>query len=85
MIVKDIDKAIDFYTRIGFEESFRNDIVYAIVKMGDFAIHIGTHLDYVGAGQSQAAIEMTGSMRTTPSVKSREPKSSGSFKTGYTG
>ncbi len=60
LIVSDITKAIEFYIRIGFEEAFRNDIVYAVMRMGDFTLHLGTHMEYEGAGQSQAVIEIEG-------------------------
>ena len=60
LIVSDVDRALAFYGRIGFEQEFRNDVVYAVVRMGAFSIHLGTRMDPVGQGMSQAVIEMRG-------------------------
>ncbi len=60
LIVSDVDRAMAFYGRIGFEREFRNGVVYAVVRMGAFSIHLGTRMDPVVHGVSQAVIEMRG-------------------------
>lgn len=52
LIVSDIETAVQFYVGIGFEEASRNATVYAVMKMGDFTLHLGTHMEAAGAGQS---------------------------------
>ena len=60
LIVSDIGRAVEFYTRIGFEEVFRNDIVYSVLRIGEHFIHLGTKMEAEGAGHSMAVIEMRG-------------------------
>ena len=59
MIVTDMDRAVDFYSKIGFTEVFRNDVVYSVLKMDGHFVHLGTRMDD-GAGYSQAFLEMKG-------------------------
>lgn len=59
LIVSDIDRAVDYYTGIGFEEIFRNDVVYSVLSMDEHIIHLGTKMG-TGAGLSAAVVEMSG-------------------------
>ena len=58
LIVSNIERSVAFYTSIGFEETFRNDVVHSVLRIGDLFVHLGTKMEYAGAGLSQALIEM---------------------------
>lgn len=59
LFVSDIERAVAFYGRIGFEETFRNDVVYAVLKFGELYVHLGTKMEHEeGVGGSKALIEM---------------------------
>jgi hypothetical protein len=44
-IVSNIERAVAFYNRICFEEVFRNDVVYSVLKSGDHYVHLGRRMD----------------------------------------
>ncbi|MBT3211396.1 MAG: hypothetical protein HN345_05220 [Planctomycetaceae bacterium] len=58
LIVSDIEKAVQFYSSIGFEETFRNDTVYSVLRLGSMFVHLGTRMEAADAGTSQALIEI---------------------------
>lgn len=58
LIVSNIEEAVSFYATIGFEEVFRNDVVYSVLRFGDHFVHLGTKMEAAGTGLSQACIEM---------------------------
>ena len=56
LIVSDIEQSVKFYTRIGFEETFRNDGLYSVLRFGSMFVHLGTRMEAADAGTSQALI-----------------------------
>ena len=58
LIASDIERSVVFYERIGFEETFRNDVVYSLLEFGGIFTHLGTRMEYAGARKSQALTEM---------------------------
>jgi hypothetical protein len=55
LIVSEIERSVAFYTSISFEEVFRNDVVYSVLRFGDLFVHLGTKMEYAGAGLSLVA------------------------------
>lgn len=58
LIVSDIEQAVTFYQTIGFEETFRNDVVYSVLRLGNHFMHLAAREAIEGAGKSLALIEI---------------------------